>query len=166
MSTSTHLTAPGFGSGALMTRIVLAGLAGGAVDFIYASTRGAMMGRPVGWVWQSVASGWLGVSAFSAGPSSVALGLATHFGIATTMAAAFVLLVTSVPRLAREPYVAPLYGLALYVVMYLIVLPLRWPQLFPRWDGWGSVADVLAHIGVAVAIAWVANRPASTASAD
>lgn len=52
---------------------------------------------------------------------------------------------------------AAVYGLGLYGVMYLLVLPLRWPGIFPRWDGLFSATDVAAHMAVALAIATVAR---------
>jgi hypothetical protein len=141
--------------------IITAGLAGGAVDFAYASMVGALSGRSIERVWQGVASGWLGRAALDGGAASVALGVVTHFSIAIAMAAAYVLAALRIPVVARHPLAtAPIYGLILYGVMYLIVLPLRWPQVFPRWRGVESAFDILAHVGVALAIAWVASRPA------
>jgi len=144
----------------MLVRIVTAGLAGGAVDFVYASSAGAIAGRSVVRVWQGVAGGWLGKAALDGGLASFALGVVTHFGIATAMAAAYVLVVRRIPVVARRPLLtAPFYGLILYRVMYHLVLPLRWPEVFPRWKGFESVLDVLAHVGVALAIAWVTFRP-------
>jgi hypothetical protein len=145
----------------LLARIVTAGLAGGAVDFVYASSVGAMAGRSFVRVWQGVAGGWLGKAALDGGVASFVLGVLTHFGIATAMAAAYVLLARRIPIVVQRPLAtAPVYGLILYGVMYHLVLPMRWPEVFPRWKGPESMLDVLAHVGVALAIAWVASRPA------
>jgi len=145
----------------MLVRIVTAGLAGGAVDFIYASSAGAMAGRSIVRVWQGVAGGWLGKATLDGGLASFALGVATHFGIATAMAAAYVLVARRIPVVVRRPLAtAPIYGLILYGIMYHLVLPMRWPEVFPRWRGADSALDVLAHVGVALAIAWVASRPA------
>jgi uncharacterized membrane protein YagU involved in acid resistance len=136
------------------------------VDFVYASVLGLLDGRSVPGVWRGVASGWLGRSALDGGLASSALGVATHFAIATVMAAAYVLLARRIPPVRRRPLLtAPIYGLILYGVMYGLVLPLRWPQAFPRWDGAQSMLDILTHMGVALAIAWVAARPANAPSA-
>jgi len=143
-----------------VARILAAGLAGGVADFLYASGMAVAAGRSPARPWESVAAGWLGREAAGGGPGVVALGVATHFAIALAMAAAYLLLVRRIPAVAARPLAtAPLYGLALYAVMYLGVLPLRWPGVFPRWNGVTSVLDVLAHVGVALAIAWVAVRP-------
>lgn len=144
--------------------IVMAGLAGGAVDGLYASIAGVVRGRSVMRVWQGVAGGWLGKSAADGGLATVALGLATHFAIAICMAAAFAGIAGRAPVLYRHRLAAgALYGVGLYLVMYRLVLPLRWPAIFPRWDGWVSVADIASHVGVGVAIAVVLSRAWSDA---
>ena len=144
----------------LLSRIAIAGLAGGAVDLFYASGMGIASGRGVVKVWQGVAAGWLGKAAAQGGLGSVALGLVTHFGIATCMAAAYALMASRLPVLYRRWYAcAPIYGLILYGVMYRIVLPLRWPGA-GGWKGATSVLDICAHMGLALAAAFVLSRKA------
>lgn len=139
--------------------ILAAGLLGGLVDFLYASGLALVLGRPLISPWQGVASGWLGAAARDMGLVSAALGLVTHFAIATTMAAAYALAAARLAVLTRRPVLSgTLYGLVLYGVMYGAVLPLRFPQRFPRWDGVQSVTDILAHVGVGLAIALVLSR--------
>lgn len=139
--------------------ILLAGLAGASVDGLYASLSGLVRGVPVMRVWQSVAGGWLGPAAKEGGMATAALGLATHVGVAMLMAAFYLLVFTRLDLVRRHRWPAALaYGLGLYTVMYLGVLPLRWPAIFPRWDGAYSVADIFAHVGVALAIVWVGWR--------
>ncbi len=139
--------------------ILLAGLAGASVDGLYASLSGMVRGVPVMRVWQGVAGGWLGPAAKDGGMATAALGLATHVTVATLMAAFYLLVFTRPALVRRHRWPSALaYGLGLYVVMYLVVLPLRWPDIFPRWDDARSVADILAHVGVALAIAWVGWR--------
>lgn len=137
-------------------RVVAAGLAGGALDFVYAGIMGLSSGRSIQRVWQGVANGLIGKPALELGWISAALGMATHFIIATAMAAAFAVAASRLPALYRRPWTAgALYGLVLYGVMYGIVLPLRWPAAFPNWSGMASVFDVLAHAGVGLAIVFV-----------
>jgi uncharacterized membrane protein YagU involved in acid resistance len=145
--------------------VVVAGLAGGAVDVVYASLVQVVLGRPIARAWQGVASGWLGGEAMNGGAATVVLGLVTHFGIAISMAAVFALAASRLRVLYRRPLLAGvIYGLGLYVVMYRIVLPLRFPSIFPRWDGVRSITDILAHIGVALGIALVLSRSERRAS--
>lgn len=143
-----------------LPRIAAAGLAGGAVDLLYASGMALANGGPATQPWQAVASGWIGRDAAQGGAAVIGLGVATHFAIAACMAAAYVLLARPIPAVVRRPYAtAVVYGLVLYGVMNLVVLPLRWPDAFPRWAGVRSGLDILAHIGVALAFAWVVARP-------
>jgi hypothetical protein len=146
-------------TGSVLARVAMAGLAGAAVDFVYATTLGLIDGRGPVKVWQGVAGGWLGRAAGDGGLATAGLGLATHVGIATCMAGAYALAATRLPVLYRRPLLmGALYGLPLYGAMYRIVLPLRWPGVFPRWEGMASVLDVLAHMGVGLAIAFVLSR--------
>ena len=147
-----------------LSAIALAGLGGGSVDLVYASCVGLIHGRTIMRVWQGVASGWLGKAAADGGVATMALGIATHFGIAICMAAVYALVATRVKLLYRRPVLSGVgYGLVLYLVMYRIVLPLRFPAVFPRWDGIQSVTDIALHIAVALVIAillsrWAARR--------
>ena len=159
MTAATASAPPGSPTRGLFARVVVAGLAGAAVDFVYATSVGLIDGRGPVRVWQGVAGAWLGKAARDGGLASAGLGLATHIGIATCMAGAYALAATRLPILYRRPLLmGALYGLPLYGVMYRIVLPLRWPGVFPRWDGVKSGLDVLAHVGVGLAIALVLSR--------
>jgi len=139
--------------------IGLAGLAGGLVDFVYASVMfGLVKGKPIYKVWQGVAGGWLGKSAADGGYASAALGVVTHFGIALCMAAAYGLAATRLKVLTQRPVVCGLvYGVLLYAFMYGVVLPLRFGAPY-RWHGLASAGDLASHMGVGLAIAWVLAR--------
>lgn len=140
-----------------LSRLLLAGLAGGAVDLFYASGMALSRGNPPTRPWRMVASGWIGRDA-AEGAFPIALGVVTHFGIALCMAAAYVHLAMRVPAVAARPWAtAPAYGLILYAVMYLGVLPLRFGNPW-QWRGALSILDILAHVGVALAIVAVATR--------
>lgn len=141
-----------------ISQILVAGLAGGAVDFVYASVLSEVRGRGIMKVWQSVASGWIGKAAGDGGWATAALGMVTHFGIATVMAATYALAATRLPVLYRRPMLCGfLYGFVLYAVMYGIVLPTRFGRGY-TWNGLISILDICAHIGVAMAAAWVLSR--------
>jgi hypothetical protein len=143
-----------------LARIVAAGVAGGMVDFVYASVVGLAHGRSVVRVWQGVASGWLGPAARDGGAASMLLGVVTHFGVAICMAGAYALAARRFDLLYRRWLVcAPLYGLVLYAIMYRIVLPLRFPGA-GGWQGLDSVLDIASHVGLALAAAYVLSRPA------
>jgi hypothetical protein len=138
---------------------ITAGLAGGLLDIVYACIASAVRsGRAPGAVLQSVASGWLGKAAYEGGAATAALGLVTHFGIAITMAAVYGVAATRLAVLRERPWLAgPIYGLGLYLVMYHVVLPLRFPEVFPRFSGWLTVTDLIVHAGVGLIIALVVS---------
>lgn len=76
-------------------------------------------------IYQFVASGMLGPSAFQGGVTTALLGLAIHFLIAFTAAAVFVLVAKRVERL-RSSFVPSglAFGVAVWAFMNLFVIPL------------------------------------------
>ena len=80
---------------------------------------------PAGRVFQYVASGLLGQSAFEGGGATIALGIAFHFLVATLAAAVYVLASRRLPVLLRRPVPSGLaYGLVVYFFMRYVVVPL------------------------------------------
>lgn len=105
--------------------ILSAGALAGVLDITAACVQGLLRGRSVVRVLQSVATGWVGRDAYAHGLWSAALGLVTHFGIATTWAAVFWLASRSIPALVRNAWVSgAVYGVFVYAVMYEMVIPL------------------------------------------
>jgi hypothetical protein len=105
--------------------ILLATLTCGILDAAAASTQAITLGMPVRRVWQAVASGLLGPRALEAGRSTASLGLALHFFIACIISAIYVLAAQRLPFLLHRALLAgALYGIAVYIVMNYIVLPL------------------------------------------
>jgi len=111
-----------------LAAILLGGLAAGALDIIYAFVVYGPLsfGMTPVQVLQSVAAGWYGRKAsMSGGTPSALVGLCTHFFIATTMAAVFVLAAGRIRAFSRAPILWGFaYGLILYVVMNYVVAPL------------------------------------------
>jgi uncharacterized membrane protein YagU involved in acid resistance len=112
----------------LLVTILLGGALAGGLDIAYAF----IVYGPVSYgmspidVLHVVASGWLGRDAANAGGTATALlGLATHFTIATVMAAVFVVVASRWPTVTRNALVSGLiYGFVLYLVMSYVVTPL------------------------------------------
>ena len=105
--------------------ILLATLVCGALDAIAASTQAATLGLSAQRVFQGVASGILGPPSFEKGWRSGILGLALHFVIACIISTVYVLASLRLPFLLQHPLIAGgLYGVAVFVVMLFIVLPL------------------------------------------
>lgn len=111
--------------------ILLATLVAGTLDILAAIVQA---GGAAGTVLRSVAAGPLGDGAASGGAGMAVGGLVIHFLLMAVIAAVFVLAAARLPMLRRPLIWGPLYGLAVWGVMYLIVLPLRWPGAFPLTD--------------------------------
>jgi hypothetical protein len=74
---------------------------------------------------QGVAAGWLGPKSFDGGMATAALGLAFHFLIAFTAATVFYVASRQLTFMINRPVVSGvLYGIAVYLVMYWVVMPL------------------------------------------
>ena len=105
--------------------IVVGGLIAGAIDITYAIGFSAYRGVAPTRLLQSVASGLLGSAAFDGGVPIAALGLFIHFCIAFLVAAIFYIASRRLDWLTRQAVIAGLlYGIVVYAVMNLIVLPL------------------------------------------
>ena len=116
-------------------------------------------------VLQGIASGLLGRSSFSGGAWTAALGLILHFFIATAVVLVYFAAARRLPALRRSPLLwGPLYGIAVFLVMYLVVMPLSAigprPITLPV-----AVNGILIHIlGVGIPAALTARsalRPAA-----
>lgn len=106
--------------------VLLGGLAVGVLDLLDALlVFGTLKGVGPTAIFQSIASGLLGEEAFKGGGATAALGLMLHFGIGLSVAAAYYAASRSLPPLRRRPWIwGPLYGVAVFLFMYLVVLPL------------------------------------------
>ena len=153
MATPTFAT--GWGTG---RRIVVATAIAGTLDILAATILTLAYGRTPDAMLRTVASGpFPGATGWGAG--GAALGLAVHFAIMAVMAAVFVLAADRLSWLKRQPVLAGVaYGLATYIVMNLIVVPLRWPAAWPPTPV--SIATQLfCHIMlVGLPIALIARR--------
>lgn len=113
----------------------------------------------------SIAAGVLGRDAARAGgiPTAV-LGLGLHFFIAFGVVTTYYLVSRRFPGLARKPFLyGPLYGVLVFFIMNLIVLPLSatgkafWPPSLPPTII--LINGLLIHaLGVGLPSAWFASR--------
>jgi hypothetical protein len=106
--------------------IVAAGLCAGILDIAAASANvWIRTGNGPLWTFQSVTGGLLGAKTFAGGLPTAALGLFLHFIIATTAAAVYYLAGRHLWFLTARPVLSGiLFGIAVWVFMYLLVLPL------------------------------------------
>src|SRR4249919_2254370 len=105
--------------------IVSGGAACGILDGVAASVQFALRGIEPLRVWQGVASGLMGERAFGMGWFSGAFGLVLHFLIAVIVTTVFVGACPQFPALQQFYWISgPLYGVIVFLVMNLIVVPL------------------------------------------
>ena len=105
--------------------IFWAGLACGVMDISAAFITWWPKGVTPSRILKGIASGALGPQAYSGGWEIAALGLAFHFFIAFCAATVFYLAGRKLAFLTRRPVLSGIsYGVAVYLVMYWIVMPL------------------------------------------
>ena len=135
-------------SPAWVAPLLSSALVAGTLDITYAIVFSYLRsGTSPERVLQSVASGALGRAAFSDGVPAAALGLAIHFFIAFTITVIFFAAAAQRPLLARRPLITgPMYGVAVYVVMNFVVIPLSRIGHRPLPAAIVTVTGVLVHM--------------------
>lgn len=106
--------------------ILLSGLTAGVLDITAASVNVWInSGRGPIRTFQSVAGGLYGAETFNGGYRTAAIGLALHFFIALTAAAVYYAESRKLRFMISQPILSgALYGIAVWLFMYLVVLPL------------------------------------------
>ena len=135
--------------------IAWATLIAGTLDILSAFVwSGAVVG-----VLQTVASGPFG-NAIAKGPAGAPLGLLVHFAIMAAMVTVYVLGARRIPEVNRYWWIAgPLYGVALWIVMYWIVMPLRWDSYRTPSEALPIAKQLISHcLLTGLPIAWIASR--------
>ena len=106
---------------ALFYGTLVVGILDGLDAVVFFGLRGVQPTR----IFQAIASGLLGRAAFSGGLGTALLGVALHFFIAFMIVATFFLASRHIPILRRSTvWSGLLYGVAAYLVMNFVVLPL------------------------------------------
>jgi hypothetical protein len=139
----------------MLRPIVVATLIAGTLDILSAFVFAGMSGvKPLG-VLRFVASGPFG-EAPTPTVGWAAVGLAVHFAIMACMAAAYMLAASRSPALPRHPILSGLaYGLLLWLLMYWIVLPIRFGMPLPN-TLWAVSNQLFSHCvltGIPIALA-------------
>lgn len=121
----------------------------GVLDIGYAMALTAFRGGAVGDMLRGVAAGPLGGGTKTWGLAGALAGLGVHFVLMAIMVAAY-LQIAKLPMVARtSPWISGLlYGLALYLIMYGLVLPLRFGAPFPPADFTSFALGLLPHIAL------------------
>lgn len=128
------------------TGILVATLAAGTLDIAMAAVDTLFAGRPVTGMLRAVASGPF-PGAREWGAVGAAAGLLVHFAIMTAMVSVFMLAYAHLAWVRAYPLLAGAgYGLGLWLVMYGVVLPLRFGAAFPSADPLEIAKQLFAHV--------------------
>ena len=128
---------------------VIAGLICGAVNVIiyHWFVQNVLGGVPLIIVYQYIASGALGESAFAGGIPTALLGALFHFIFSIVIAGVFILGVDRIPLLRR--HIIPgslLYGFGVFIVMNMIVIPLSATPPLPTPTMTEIIINLIVHI--------------------
>lgn len=126
--------------------ITLGSIAAGVADLAYAVVFNGRTGTPAIVIPQSIASGLIGMRAFREGTASAVLGLVLHFGILFVAAAVYFLASRKIRAVVARPMSSGAsYGLAIYLSMHAIVLPLSAAPKFTVTP-LSVASDLVVHI--------------------
>lgn len=144
--------------------VLVGGAIAGALDITFAISFAAYNGLTPERLLQVVASGLLGDAAFTGGAMAAATGLLCHFALSFLWMMLFLQAARRAPALTARPLLSAIgFGILVFLVMRLLVLPL---SAFPRpvtFKPLSSMLDLLSHIFLfAWPIVW-ATRKASPA---
>ena len=135
--------------------LILGAIVVGSLDIAYALGFWALRGAPPTRIFQSIAAGMLGRSAFSGGLATAALGALLHYLISLAVVTIFWIAGRWWDALFRHPVLwGALYGVMVYGVMNYVVIPLSGsgrPRFLLSW----VVCSILVHaflIGVPAAL--------------
>jgi hypothetical protein len=140
--------------------ILYAWLTAGTLDGLDACVVSLVRGSNPARMFRGVAYGLLGPAALNGGLPVSFLGLCIHFFVAFMAVTIYFLVSRKVAVLRKHPFIfGPLYGLAVYGVMYRIVIPLSAIGVTPQIVWPRSLNDFLIHmLGVGLPSAWFASR--------
>ena len=154
MNASASASRATISTSALFT-ILAGGAIAGTLDIAFAFTFAGMHGASPLRVLQFIASGLLGKAAFAGGWSAGALGAFCHYFIITVSTSFYLVASRHITALIRHPFFCgSLYGVAIYLVMNFIVVPLSAvPTRSYTLEGVvGDLASHLFFVGLPIAL--------------
>jgi len=141
-------TSPNTGN-SLLRLSVIGGLIIGTADAIiyHWFVTSVLGGFPLISVFQYIASGALGESAFAGSIATALLGVLFHFLISIVIAGVFILSADRIPLLRRHPIIGGLlYGFGVFIVMNMIVIPLSATPPLPAPTTPQLIMNLLDHV--------------------
>ena len=111
-------------------------------------------------IFRSIAAGLLGREAVRDNVAAAWLGAGLHFVVACGIVTTYVLVSRWIPVLRRHPWICgPLYGVAAFAVMNLVVLPLSAIGATPQFTTASLINGIAIHMfGVGLPSALAASR--------
>jgi len=80
-------------------------------------------------------------------PPAMVVGILLHYLIMLLMVVFFIVTAEKLPIVRKHPIMSGvIYGLFLWLVMYCMVLPVRWPGLFPQLSAKPLIEQWFSHI--------------------
>lgn len=139
--------------------ILTATAVSGTLDILSAFFFGGMKGVGPDKILRYVASGPFGDAMRDGGWAAAALGLGVHYTLMAIMVTLFFPIATRVDVVRRQWLLSgPLYGVAIYLVMYWVVVPARFGTV-PKTDLWSVGNALFSHIVcVGLPIAYIVAR--------
>lgn len=132
--------------------IAVGTLVAGTLDITAACLSSLLTGGSAGRVLRFVASGPFGDGMREGGAGAALTGVAVHYAIMAVIVTVFVLAARRLPMLIEKPVLWGLtYGLGVYLVIEIGVLPLRWPGMFPVLEP-GHVQRAMAFMMLLVGL--------------
>lgn len=129
----------------MLKPIAVATFLAGTLDILWAMMLTLLAGRQVGGMLRFVASGPY-PPATDMGTAGALLGLAVHYALMALMAAVYMAAAARIAEMAAKPIKwGVIYGLITYVVLNLIVVPLRFPGAFPT-KPMSIATQLFAHV--------------------
>jgi hypothetical protein len=141
--------------------IALAALGAGSLDFLYATANAVMKGRSAIKLWQFVASGFFGQSAYAMGLAGAAWGVFFHYLIMTIFSVAVFFLCRQFSPIAKHRVVSGLlFGLLMWVVMNLVVVPLSKADAGPIKIQIATIANLgfVMHLILGMVLIWITTQ--------
>jgi hypothetical protein len=141
--------------------IALGGLTAGTLDIAAAAL---INDRNPVFILHAIAGGILGTASFSGGAGTAILGLFLQWAISLAIAAIYVIASRPLPVLCRLwPAGSAAYGVAIFLVMNYVVVPLSAYGRFPHFTAVKAVENLLAMLLFGLIVAFFARRGSATA---
>jgi uncharacterized membrane protein YagU involved in acid resistance len=139
----------------LFISALLAAVAAGIPDVFVAA---ALSRTTPGRILQTIASGVLGKASYDGGATSMLMGLCLQVAMSFVIALIFNIGFMQIASVHRNPLTfGALYGLAIFVVMNFVVVPLSRAHPQPHWDVKSVVAMTIVMVLFAEVIALIAR---------